>query len=89
MHKEDLVFFDDSDLKRGGSADIVKATVSGRRRVNQGSQGSAQVVAAKKFRFGKGINKRTQSAVSLLQHELVLVLRLFVDCYIFSLSRTS
>lgn len=67
MHKEDVVFFEDSDLKRaGGSADIVKATVSGRRTVNQGSQRSVEIVAAKKFRFGKGINKRTQSAVSQL-----------------------
>ncbi|KAG8915811.1 hypothetical protein FRC00_013128 [Tulasnella sp. 408] len=71
MHAEDLVFSNDSEQKRGGSADITKATASSHRPDDPdggSSFGSVQTVAVKKFRFGGGVGKRAEVAVRFFRH---------------------
>lgn len=81
MEAEDLLFSDEGDeQKRGGCADVAKATVSNCKSIvsNDQNLGSAETVAVKKFRLDDDADRRAQLAVSLLRlgPELMLLLTL-------------
>ncbi|KAG8948363.1 hypothetical protein FRC04_009859 [Tulasnella sp. 424] len=88
---KDLVFSDGGVQKRGGSADVAKATVSIVESVGPGDQRSTAThdVAVKKFRLNGGdVNGRGQAAafanelslVSELRHRNIVKLIGFVEC---------
>lgn len=66
MQADDLVFSNDIGQKRGGSADIAKATISSLRsgELDNWSLGIAETTAVKKFRFSGEGDKRAEFAVS-------------------------
>ncbi|KAG8896353.1 hypothetical protein FRC01_011866, partial [Tulasnella sp. 417] len=64
MAAGDLVFIDDGAQKKGGTADIVKATNPGPKRADTGDRSleTTQNIAVKKFRFDGDINRKAQIA---------------------------
>lgn len=70
MHAEDLVFSDNGEQKRGGSADIAKATAAIRNSVDSddGVTEVTKLVAVKRFRLGGGVDKRAEVVVRLFRH---------------------
>lgn len=73
-----LIYFDTSIQSRGGTADIMKASLVAPQSIGTAEldKGSACHVAVKKFRFSDDAEKRAQVAVSyqLLGHAVKFVL---------------
>lgn len=71
MHPEALECSDnrDGDWKRGGCADIAKATAPSLKILGPDGRnvGSTQAIAIKMFRFGDDVDRRTQIAVRPLR----------------------
>lgn len=69
MDVEDIKFSDDGIQRKGGSADIAKATAHGLGSIgpDDGELSSLESVAVKKFRPDGSVDSRTQTAVSLLR----------------------
>ncbi|KAG8914851.1 hypothetical protein FRC00_010337 [Tulasnella sp. 408] len=88
MAAEDLVF-DGTPQRKGGSADLAKATTSNTKftGINGRKMGTTQPVAVKKFRFGGDVNRNAQIAsfaneldlLSELHHENIVELIGFVE----------